>query len=366
LLLLARQTPVTAAPPEPPLAPALPLKNRWAIARCTENLLTIDHCRCEIEGKTAFEDEYVLTIQNHLLDIGHPVPIALEYAFQVEAPALVGKPLWLLVEHPEWHRILVNGTELSNKPDGFFQDPAFERIAIGSAVKLGRNVIRLETTFEQTPEIYENNRKARIFETERNKIYFHSEVEAVYLAGDFGVATPGAWESRPATAPIPNVAAPGGPHLHYQGDFALVTPPAEVTGDNYVPEGFPFFAGTITLAQEVTLSADEAASPHSIRFSEFHGNVLQVAVNGHELATFLYPEYQCAIPAGLLHEGANRVELTIVNSLRNMLGHFHSTNGDLLGIGPYSFYKTVEGPFRVVGRSDWDDGWCFVHQGVRV
>ena len=340
------------------------LGNCWQIAKCTENLLTIDHCRCEINGKTLFENEYVLTIQNHLLELGHPVPIALEYTFQIRDEVLIGKPLWLLVEHPEWHRIFVNGIEISNKSEGFFQDPAFERIAIGSAVRVGNNLIRLETTFEQTPEIYESCRKALIYETERNKLYFHSEVEAIYLAGDFGVATPGSWEEQPPTPGIPNVAAPGGPSLRYRGDFALVKQPTEITGNRIVQEGFPFFAGVITLAQEVTLDAEEAVKPHSIRFAEFNCNVLEVSVNGQKIATLLTPDYSCDIPVGLLHNGPNRIELTLVNSLRNMLGHFHSTNGDLLGIGPYSFYKEVAGPFRVVGHSDWDDGWSFVHQGI--
>ena len=361
LLLVARQTPVPAAAPKQPMPPALPLANRWKVVKFSDNLLTIDHCRCEIDGKVAFEDEYILTIQNHLLDLGHSVPIALEYTFKIDDSALLCKPLWLLLEHPEWHRIFVNGIEISNKSDGFFLDPAFERIAIGAAVCVGRNIVRLETTFEQTPEIYESCRKAKIFQTERNKLYFHSEVEAIYIAGQFGVSTSGCWEALPPMPMIPDVAAPSGPSLRYRGDFALVRPPQNVDCGNLVKEGFPFFAGVVTLAQNIVL---DAVRPHSICFRGFNGNVLEIKVNGTKIATLLYPDYICAIPEDILREGVNCIEITIVNSLRNMLGHFHSSNGDLLGIGPYSFYKEVEGPFRVVGRSDWDDGWCFVPFGV--
>jgi len=366
LLLLARKTPVPSARAISPPSRVLALRNRWQVARLTENLLTIDHCRCEVDGKVAFKDEYVLTVQNHLLELGHTVPIALEYTFQVADASLAGKQLWLLLERPEKHRVIVNGVEVSNQPHGYFQDYAFERVAIGQAVRAGRNVIRLETIFEQTPEIYEACHKARIFQTERNKIHFLSEVEAIYLAGDFGVSTPGRWEKVPAMPLIPDVAAPSCPSLRYRGDFALVCAPTEVTGDNYVQEGLPFFAGTITLRQKVILDSVDAAFPHILRFADFQGNVLVVAVNGQVVATFLYPEYSCIIPVGLLHSGVNHVEVTIANSLRNMLGPFHCSNGELLGVGSYSYYKEVEGPFRVVGRSDWDDGWCFIPQGVVV
>ena len=354
LVLLARDYEVPAAAPVTASAATLKLGDAWKVVGSTENLLTLDHCRCEAEGKELFAHEYVLTIHDELLKFERPLPIVLEYAFEVDEQFTLGTPVDLLIEHPERQKILVNGQEVSNVSHGFFQDKAFERIAIGPQLKRGRNVIRLEGEFFQTEETYECIRRGKIFESEKNKLSYHSEVEAVYLAGDFGVATPGGWQELTADS------------TRYNGTFALTAPSKEVQGDDVGPCGRPFFSGVIELEQMVELTDAEAAQSTAVRFSEVFASVLEVNVNGQTIGALTMPDYELAIPSGVLKSGANTIRLKLVTSLRNMLGPHHLQDGDSHSVCPYHFYKTPGGVFTPHDAAPWNDGYCFVKQGFSV
>ncbi|MBR6471035.1 MAG: hypothetical protein IKS83_04515 [Victivallales bacterium] len=354
LVLLARDYEVPAAATEVPVAATLPLGDAWQIVGSTENLLTLDHCRCEAEGKELFAHEYVLTIHDELLKFERPLPIVLEYAFEVDEQFALGTPVDLLVEHPERQKILVNGQAVSNVAQGFFRDKAFERIAIGPQLKCGRNVIRLEGEFFQTEETYECIRRGKIFESEKNKLSYHSEIEAVYLAGDFGVATPGVWQELTADS------------TRYTGNFALTVPSKLVQGTDVGLWGRPFFSGALELEQTVELTTEEANKQYAVRFSEVFASVLEVTVNGQCIGALTMPDYELAIPAGMLKPGANVIRLKLVTSLRNMLGPHHLQDGDSHGVCPYHFYKTPGGVFTPHDAAPWNDGYCFVKQGVKT
>ena len=354
LVLLARECETAAAPAASAVAATLPLGETWQVVSSTENLLTLDHCRCEAEGKELFAHEYVLTIHDELLKFERPLPIALEYSFEVDERFALGTPVDLLVEHPERQRILVNGQAVSNVAHGYFRDKAFERIAIGAQLRRGTNVIRLESEFFQTEETYECIRRGKIFESEKNKLSYHSEVEAVYLAGDFGVATPGEFTELTADS------------TRYAGALALTASSQTVQGSDLGPCGRPFFSGVIELEQTVALTAEATARPTAVRFGAVYASVLEVAVNGCGIGALTMPDYELSIPAGVLKAGANTVRAKLVTSLRNMLGPHHLAEGDSHGVCPYHFYKTPGGVFTPHDAAPWNDGYCFVKQGMTL
>ena len=353
LLLLSRPYPVGAAAPAAPAGKPLALAPCWQVAKASENLLTLDHCRCEVDGEELFAREYVLTINDALLAREKEnQEVALEFTFQIGEGFDFQRPLDLLLEHPERHRILVNGKTLSSQSRGFFADPAFQRISLEGVLQPGENRIRLETTYHQDPQTFACLRASKIFESERNKLSLDSEIEAIYLAGHFGVATPGSFQELTQDS------------CRYQGDFLLTAQPREVPGDHLEQGGFPFFAGTITLAQEVLLSREDLQENRSLHFENLWGNVLLLKINGHDLAPLTLPEYHREIPREWLQEGVNRVEATLVTSLRNMLGPHHLEEGDSHTVCPWSFYKTAGGPFTAHGAPAWNDGYCFVRHGM--
>lgn len=349
-MLLARDTETESAKPVVHPEKSLALKPEYRIAEVSENLLTLDYCGYEADGKKISDHEYVLSVQDKLLTYERDVDTVLTYEFTVGETFPAGTPLTLLIERPERYEISVNGKPVSNKPEGFFADKAFERIAIGNAVVKGRNVIRLHTTFHQPPETYRGIAASRVFESEKNKLAFDSEIEAVYICGNFGVAT---------AAPFRDLERNG---ERCAGPFTLEAQPETADIRHLEQSGFPFFAGKIALEQTVDVENGKESEPCRIAFNYVFANIAELELNGTKLGTIRRPDYSLDIPAGVLKAGTNTLRITLVNSLRNMLGPFHKEEGELFGVGPASFYKDP-GVFCPKGAPDWNSEYCFLRFG---
>ena len=152
----------------------------------------------------------------------------------------------------------------------------------------------------------------------------------------------------------------------YAGALALTAPSQTVQGSDLGPCGRPFFSGVIELEQTVALTAEAAVRPTAVRFGAVYASVLEVAVNGCGIGALTMPDYELSIPAGVLKAGANTVRAKLVTSLRNMLGPHHLAEGDSHGVCPYHFYKTPGGVFTPHDAAPWNDGYCFVKQGMTL
>ncbi len=350
LVLLARAGETASAPLPRAAEHRIQADTIFQVADFGENLLTLDHCSCKADGQELFDHGYVLSIQEALLKLEREADVELGFTFEAASDYRFGQPLDLLLEHPERYEIRLNGQEISNRPHGFFADKAFERIGISGAVTAGRNSLTLKTRFHQSPETYRGIRASRIFEGERNKLSFHSEIEAVYLCGRFGVQTPGTFSSLENNG------------IRYHGSFALSAPPRQVDIRHLEQSGFPFFGGRIRLAQVFEASAPDRV--HEIVFENLYANSAEVKINGRAIALLLYPDYRLRIPEGVLQQGSNTLEITLVNSLRNMLGPFHLEAGEPMAVGPNSFQKEPDAIFRPIPSQIWNPDYCFLRFGL--
>ena len=59
-----------------------------------------------------------------------------------------------------------------------------------------------------------------------------------------------------------------------------------------------------------------------LEFSQKKSNVVSISINGKELPNIMWKPYKIEITE-YLKEGINIIEVTLVNSLRNMLGPHH-------------------------------------------
>ncbi len=352
LLLLVRDHELPSASPEKPKRKALFLPQKFEIARCSENLLTLEFCRCEVGGKLLFEREYVLTIQDELLKLRRDADVKLTFEFVTGETYPLGQPLSLLLEHPERYEIRVNGIRISHRPDGFFADQAFERVEIGHAVIPGQNVIELELTFHQEPEVYTGIDASKIFESEKNKLSFQTEIESVYLCGKFGVATDGVFKPLERNA------------VRYHGSFRLESLPETVDIEHVEESGFPFFAGTICLRQFFDIQDGGEGEGYVIAFQNLFAHAALIRINGVEIGVTVRPDYSVPIPEGIVKVGKNSLEIELTNSLRNMLGPLHLEEGECLGVSPGTFYKDP-GVFAPWTPVVWNEGFCFLRFGVQ-
>ena len=185
LVIIDDGTPASA-PIEKPAIPAIDLTGNWKVTSATENALTLDTCDYWFDGKLEEENGYILNVGSRALELKRPVDI--RCAFKVNAD-YIPETLYLACETPEIFDITVNGKAVDTTKDcGFFCDHSFKKLDISGLMQVGENVIETHVLFTQSDEVYENIEKGKQFESEKNKLTYDMEIEAMYLVGDFGVA----------------------------------------------------------------------------------------------------------------------------------------------------------------------------------
>ena len=332
----------------PAPAPAIDLGGEWQVTSATENALTLDTCTYWFDGKLEEENGYILNVASRAVELGRPVDIRQQFRVKAE---YVPQTLYLACETPGIFTITVNGKHVDTTRDcGFFRDRSFRKLDVSGLFHEGENIIETNVRFTQSDEVYENIKKSRLFESEKNKLTYDMEIEAMYLVGDFGVRGEGCYED------IDNRAS------FFSGDFVLTAPTTSVTLDHIERQGYLFFAGELTVKRSLILAEGDTA--RTLSFDKAGLNAIRVTVNGRHIDTVLWPPYRVDL-ASYLCAGENDIELTLVNNLRNLLGPHHHPAGELLGVGPDSFYKDpcvwngyTEAPFT--------ERYCFVETSLHT
>jgi hypothetical protein len=330
------------------LAPkATPLDGEWRLELLDPNALTLDYCDFWIDRKLIAENEHISVVQGRCLEYGRPVDLRLRFPVRAAWDFDPDGELYLVLERPDEFAITVNGAPLTAHDAGHYRDTSFRKVSVKGLLRPGRNEILLEARFAQSPAVYEQLEKAKIFEAEKNKLTFDSEIEAVYLIGDFGVATPEPFEQLPRHA------------LRCPGDFLLTRTPSSIPLADLVQHGLPFFNGTVRLTTSVTLAADEVHG-RRFRFAEMRAHVASLSVNGRPVKEWYWRPFEADLD-GLLQPGENEFVLELTNGLRNLLGPHHLEEGESYAVAPPSFYKEPS-VFGCAGH--WNDDYCFVEFGV--
>ena len=348
VLLFASQAEVPSASATPALSPiGSKLCDTWEIAECDPNALTLDYCDCWFDGELFRRSCPVNNIQEEACKFGRAVRVDMEFHVKVaEKPA---GPLFLVLETPDKFTVTVNGRDIPNRDCGWYRDKSFRKLDVTDAVAAGENTIRLSIDFVQSAEVYENIKKSLIFESEKNKLSYDTEIEAIYLIGGFGVETAGSFTPLPKRA------------IRYEGGFALTKQPTAVHEGDLARQGFPFFAGRMVLKNTVSLTAVECEG-RSLCFADRCTTVVKVRANGKDAGTILWQPYEADL-SGLLHEGENELEVELIGNLRNLLGPHHLGEGETYFAGPNSFFEYSD--IWTGGRNpDWSDSYTFVKGGL--
>ena len=175
------------------------------------------------------------------------------------------------------------------------------------------------------------------------------EIEAIYIKGDFAVKTDKSFETLDRRA------------LRTDGDFYITAAPKTLNCGEIASQGYPFFAGSMTFKQKITLSSDECKF-RSIKFDRLPSTVTKIKVNGADAGKVMWQPYELDV-SKLLHEGENEIEITVTGNLRNLLGPFHLSDGENYWVCPPCFFH--ESPIWSNGlNKNWVDSYCFVEFGL--
>ena len=324
----------------------LEFEGKWQI-KSDDNALTLDYCDVYFNNTLAHKNLPISDVQEKALAFERKVNTKLVFRFNVKDLAF--SKCDLVVETPEIFDIAVNGKKIDKTVNGYYFDTSFKVINIFDYITTGINEIALECDFVQSEQVYENAKKSLIFESEKNKLSYDMEIEAVYIKGDFAVKTDNDFENLERNA------------VRTNGDFYLTKAPDTLDSGDIVTQGYPFFAGSMTFKKSVNLTADECKC-RSIKFARLGSTVIKIKVNGKNADKIMWQPYEVDI-SDLLNEGKNDIEITITGSLRNLLGPFHLSDGENHWVAPKCFFH--ESPIWCGGvNPNWTDSYCFVEFGM--
>ena len=317
------------------------LPKEMKLSVSAENALTLDMCDYYFDGQLQEKNAYVLDIGEKANALMRKIKIRQDYFVNIE---FIPDTLYLVCETPEIFDIFVNETKIEKNINGFFRDKSFKKIEITKYVKMGKNKISFVCDFSQTEETYEHLKKARMFESEKNKVSYDMEIEAVYLVGNFSVKTDGKWETLDKNA------------KRYMGNFVISKPPEKLKIQDIQMQGYPFFAGEITLSGKINIKGEKPV----LKLNRCGINAVRIEING-KTKTMLWSDYLPLKNFGAC--GETEIKVTLINNLRNLLGPHHMKCGEAYSVAPVQFFK-CQSIWNVGWHYDnecnWDADYCFV------
>lgn len=318
---------------------AITLPDTFTLAAPLANVLTVDRLSVSTDGISFTEERPLERVRDNLLADRYAGKVYLRYAFHVtDVPGTVSA-VW---ETPSVTRVTVNGTEI--QAAGFLApDPYFAKAEIAPLLHTGENHLILEMDYFQNPEVYEVL-FGNVMESRRNCLCFDTEIEAVYLLGDFRVLTSGAFaEGEKST-------------LLYTGTFSLGAPRREICVHNVVTDGLPFYGGAVEAETPLRWQpGDPTVFRPAGRFA-----AVTVAVNGKDAGTVFFGDEIDLAP--YLETGENTLRIRMVNSLRNAAGPFHRADPEPYGVSPETF--SFEKQWKGAVCEGFCERYAFVKYGI--
>ncbi len=280
------------------------------------NKMTVDYVRYSKNG-IDFSEKYPCPgLFAKLLEERYKGEIYFKYEFEVKT---VPSKIKLAVEKCNALNQWINGSEFD-----FEENSDLEKNILISditdLVKPGINEYVVKTDWYQSDMVYYALFGENVTESLRNCLVYDSELEAIYLSGDFGVFSKNEYTDS---------------HVkdYVLGDeFYIDSLPKTVTEP--VTEGFPFLADKLKLKQKLFLNDKNTKL-------RFNGNwqILYVTVNGKYAGKLIYERVLDISDFAV--KGENVIEVEFVLSNRNMLGPHHFKGAGYNGsVSPWSFELT--------------------------
>ena len=259
-----------------------------AFQRNQLNVLTLDRCSYRLEEKEWSQEMEIWQAQKAVREQLQMRPIhrngieqryrwiqkehekdgtrlSLSMSFEV-GNAEVGA-VYLAIEQPERFEVSLNGELVSNQPQGWFLDKAFQKLALPK-LKTGKNTLILICSYGNSMEL-----------------------ENCYLLGDFGVTA----------------------------ERKIVTAFKHLSVGDWTKQGFFHYCGSIDYCYNFIW---EGRSRVELRLGEYRAICISVHIGDY---TYEIPWNmgETIDITEALSKGENRIRIQVMGSPRNMLGPFH-------------------------------------------
>lgn len=274
------------------------LPRQAAAVEFEDNYLTVDHVRYSLDGKTYSDNMLCRQLFAQLLKQQYTGPVWLRYEFEIQT---LPPTLTLMIEKDAENTHFLNGKAFSFRQ--WDQDNDILTADISSLIQLGINTYETTINWYQSEQTYYALFGENVTESLRNCIVYDSEIEAVYLAGHFGVYSHDAYTIDPHK------------HSVLGKHFYIGVPPTQLTEPTV--EGLPFFRGSLTMTQTIQIENTDL-------LLKLGGHYLtaQVTINGKSAGQFFLNSTLDISP--YVTPGENEISITYIISNRNLLGPLHS------------------------------------------
>ncbi len=315
------------------------LDGEYAVADSPENVFVLDYARYSLADGGYSSLMPVVGIRQELLNARYEGRVSLKFEFEAN---IIPDKLRVDTE-PQKNAVLsVNGREIPAYKSGDGTHLCYD---ISEAVKTGNNIIILTFDYYQSRYIYD------IYfgngtESLKNCLSFDTEIENIYLRGNFCLKTDDEAFSTEAEGV-----------LCYTGGFTLDRQRNKISALSVTRDGYPFFKGALKLSRKLKVDSGKASVRITGRFT-----ACEVYLNGEYAGDCLFDD--TVDISRFVLPGDNLLELNVYSTYRNMYGPFHYIKAEPMSVGPPQF----------LFENEWKDGGCqnfcnryaFVNFGIKA
>lgn len=285
----------------------------YTVVDFNANYMALDFARLSYDGVN-FEAAAmpVVGIFRRLLAERYCGAVYLKYGFTLKE---IPENISLLFEDADKIAVKLNGNDITF--DGISDlDEIYSRADISGKVVAGENVMMVKYDFYQDENVYYALFGEGVSESIKNCMTYNTMIAVPYLSGKFGVYSD-------------NFRAGYTPWAVHADTFYVGKSPEKVV--DLVEQGFPFFAGNITLKREFVANSDNVKLRLNGRF-----HYAEIAVNGQSAGSLMFTD--TIDVSDLVIKGKNILEIKLYSGNRNLLGPHHCEKQDVdVAVGPYAF-----------------------------
>lgn len=337
----------------------------WQAERLDDNSMLLDYASFTYDnGKKGVSGEVpAIEIMRYLNHCGYDGDVKVFYKFNVK-DFDKSRKLHVVAEYLQNFTMKVNGKEVKYTGLPFWKDFRWLPVDITGMVNEGVNTIELH---------YKNFKHGNPSVHKPQWRRYGTEIEAVYLVGDFSVVSEVIDENRQ----IPSKSFKR--QNNYTATFKskptktnvisknalAITNPYKLNFGNATLNGLPFYAGKLAYKNTIELAKINDSERVFVKLNELDCPVAEVIVNGKSAGVVKAAPYELDITK-FAKEGKNDVKVVLYASLRNIMDAPHAPMADIYSIWPVMFTisdlptqnnETMLKHLQMFGDGTWKSGW---------
>lgn len=314
------------------------LDSRFKVVSSSDNYYTLDKMEFSFDGVNYSGLYSYMGVFNELLDKRYKGEVYLRYTFDVD---VLPNRIHFLSEdmHNQWSEC--NGVKFEYTGVSDFEKKIY-RADITNLVKKGKNVIVTKIDFYESEQVFYALFGENVTEGVKNCLTYDTTIESCYLQGDFAVYSRGEFTNGVDERVL------------YADDFYIGAKKEYVT--ELVKDGYPFFAGSITLEKEFDFDPN-----YSVLNLDGNFCLSEISINGKKVEKSYFAK-QVDL-TGYAVSGKNTLTVTLWTENRNLLGPHHYAVEEIPPfVGPAVF--ELLGTWKDGKSSEERENYSFIKFGL--